>query len=146
MRYVTSLREEEGGTYGAGVGVNLREDPTGLALIQVYFDCKPALCEKLRTLAKQGIEQLAAEGPTAEEMNMTKLNLEKNVPESRIRNGYWQNCIEEYLDHGRLYDSEYEAAVKALTAEQVQGTLKAILASGNVVEVVVVPDGAAEKE
>ena len=146
MRFVTSLREEEGGTYGAGVATDIRQDPSDRAIIQVYFDCKPALCEKLRFLAKKGIEELAKDGPTAEEMNMTTLNLEKKIPENRIRNGYWENCLIEYLDHGKNYDAAYEAAVKGLTAEKVQATLKALLAEGNLVEVVVVPDGAAEKE
>ncbi len=146
IRYVNSLREEEGGTYGAGVGTQVRKDPSDRTLIQVYFDCKPALCEKLRTLAKSGIEDFAANGPTAEEINAAKLNLEKKVPENRIRNGYWEDCLIDYLDHGALYDSEYEKAVSELTAEKVQNALKAILNAGNLVEVVIVPDGAAEKE
>ena len=146
MRYVTSLREEEGGTYGAGVGTQIRKDPSDLALIQVYFDCKPALCEKLRDLAKKGIEDLAANGPTAEEINMTKLNLEKKIPENRIRNGYWEDCLIEYLDHSKNHDAAYEAAVAGLTGEKIQAALKAIMDKGNLVEVVIVPDGAAEKE
>ena len=112
----------------------------------MYFDCKPALTDKLRALAKQGIEDLAANGPTEEEITAAKLNLEKKIPESRIRNGYWEDCLVEYLDHGKLYDKDYEAAVKALDAAKVQATLKAVLDKGNLVEVVIVPDGAAEKE
>ena len=146
MRYVTSLREDEGGTYGAGVGTQLRKDPSDRAIIQVYFDCKPALCEKLRTLAKKGIDDLAANGPTAEEISMTKLNLEKKIPENRIRNGYWEDCLIDYLDHGYNYDAAYEAAVAGLTGEKIQAALKAIMDKGNLVEVVVVPDGASEKE
>ena len=146
IRYVNSLREDEGGTYGAGVATDIRKDPSDRALLQVYFDCKPALTDKLRALAKQGIEDLAANGPTEEEITAAKLNLEKKIPESRIRNGYWEDCLVEYLDHGKLYDKDYEAAVKALDAAKVQATLKAVLDKGNLVEVVIVPDGAAEKE
>ena len=146
IRYVNSLREDEGGTYGAGVATDIRKDPTDRALIQVYFDCKPALTEKLRSLAKQGIEDLAKNGPTEEEITAAKLNLEKKIPEDRIRNNYWVNNFIEYLDHGTLYDKDYEAAVKALDAAKVQSALKAVLDEGNLVEVVIVPDGAAEKE
>ena len=146
IRYTNSLREDEGGTYGAGVATEIRKDPTDRALIQVYFDCKPALCDKLRDLAKKGIEDLAGNGPTADELQSAKLNLEKTVPENRIRNQYWSRAIIEYLDHGTLYDNNYEASVKGLTAEKIQKALKDILAAGNIVEVVVVPDGATEKE
>ena len=146
IRFTNTLREDEGGTYGAGVATNIRKDPSDRALMQVYFDCKPALCEKLREIAAKGIADLAESGPTAEEIQSAKLNLEKSVPENRIRNNYWSRAIIEYLDYGVNYDAAYEASVAGLTAKKVQDTLKELLAAGNLVEVVIVPDGAAEKE
>ena len=146
IRFTNTLREDEGGTYGAGVATNIRKDPSDRALLQVYFDCKPALCEKLREIAAKGINDLAENGPTADEIQSAKLNLEKTVPENRIRNNYWSRAIIEYLDHGVNYDAAYEASVNGLTAEKVQGALKELVAAGNLVEVVIVPDGATEKE
>ena len=146
MRYVESLREEEGGTYGASTVAQLNRRPQERALIQVYFDCKPALCDKLRELAVKGLKDLAENGPTDEEVNMAKLNLQKNIPESRQRNNWWKNGIELYLLHGEDRDALYEAAVNSLSKELIQETLKEVLAQNNFTELVMKPAATAEAE
>jgi len=146
MHYTESLREEEGGTYGASTSATFSRRPKEQALIQIYFDCKPALCDKLRELAIKGIKDFAANGPTDEELNMVKLNLQKNIPESRQRNSWWRNNIELYLTYGQDRDAAYEAAVNALTKESIQATLQEILAQDNFIELVMKPAATAEAE
>ena len=146
MHYTESLREEEGGTYGASTSASFSRRPKEQALIQIYFDCKPALCDKLRELAIKGIKDFAANGPTDEELNMVKLNLQKNIPESRQRNSWWRNNIELYLTYGQDRDAAYEAAVNALTKESIQATLQEILAQDNFIELVMKPAATAEAE
>lgn len=146
MHYTESLREEEGGTYGASTSATFSRRPKEQALIQVYFDCKPALCDKLRELAIKGIKDFAANGPTDEELNMVKLNLQKNIPESRQRNSWWRNNIELYLTYGQDRDAAYEAAVNGLTKESIQATLQEILAQDNFIELVMKPAATAEAE
>ena len=146
MRYTNSLREEEGGTYGASTAVQLNRRPKEQALIQVYFDCKPALCDKLRQLAFDGLRDLASNGPTEEEVNMAKLNLQKNIPESRQRNNWWKNGIEIFLLRGENRDQAYEAGVNAISANAIQSVLQEILAQDNFVELVMKPAATAEAE
>ena len=146
MRYVESLREEEGGTYGASTAGRLNRRPKERALFQIYFDCKPALCDKLRDLAVKGLQDLAGNGPTDEEVNMAKLNLQKNIPESRQRNNWWKDGIELYLLYGVDRDAAYEAAVNGLTKESIQATLQEILAQDNFIELVMKPAATAEAE
>ena len=146
MHYTESLREEEGGTYGASTSATFSRRPKEQALIQIYFDCKPALCDKLRELAIKGIKDFAANGPTDEELNMVKLNLQKNIPESRQRNSWWRNNIELYLTYGQDRDAAYEAAVNGLTKESIQATLQEILAQDNFIELVMKAAATAEAE
>ena len=146
MRYVESLREEEGGTYGASTAANLNRRPKESAIIQVYFDCKPALCDKLRELAISGIKDLAENGPTDEEVNMAKLNLQKNIPESRQRNSWWKNGLEIYELYGVDRDAAYEAAANGLSKELIQNTLKEVLSQDNFIELVMKPATTAEAE
>jgi zinc protease len=146
IRYTNSLREEEGGTYGASTAAQFERRPTPTALIQVGFDCKPALCDKLRQLAVDGIKDLAQNGPTDEEMTNAKLNLQKNLPESRQRNAWWRNSIQLHLIYGDDRDAAYEAAINALDKDIVVKTLQAILAQDNFIEVVMKPANAAEAE
>ena len=146
MRYTQSLREEEGGTYGASAMSNFGRRPIENAVIQVYFDCKPALCDKLRELAVKGIQDLAQKGPTEEEVQMAKLNLLKNLPESRQQNSWWRNSIELYLMFGEDRDAEYEAAINALDANIIKETVSEILGSGNFIDLVMKPAQSAEAE
>ena len=146
MRYTESLREEEGGTYGASPIGNLQRRPKPKAVYQVYFDCKPALCDKLRSLAYDGFKALAEEGPTDEELAAAKLNLQKNLPESRQRNNWWLNGIEIYLTYGVDRDAAYEAAVNGLSAATIKALAAEILSQENFIEIVMKPAATAEAE
>ena len=146
MRYTESLREEEGGTYGASAITSFGRRPKENALIQVYFDCKPAMCDKLRELAVKGIQELAQKGPTEEEVSMAKLNLLKNLPESRQQNRWWLNSIELYLTYGEDRNAEYEAGINALDANIIKETVSEILGSGNFIDFVMKPARTAEAE
>ena len=146
IRYTNSLREDEGGTYGASTNVGFSRRPEERILVQVVFAARPSLCDKLRDLAIQGINDLAANGPTDEEVTSAILNLKKNIPERRLTNTYWQSAIESYELYGHNVDAENEAAINALTKEKIQSVLKEVLAQGNLLEVVMKPANTAEAE
>ena len=147
MVYTDTLREDEGGTYGASAGMAITKYPVDRAYIQVYFDTNPSSADKLRELAVSGLKKLAEEGPTEEQMTRVKENFNKNIPESRIRNNYWLEEINYWYNYdGMDYDAEYEAAVANLSAEGIKNAVGKILASGNFAEVVMRPANAAERE
>ena len=146
IRYTNSLREDEGGTYGASTNASFGRRPVETALLQVGFDCRPSMCDKLRDLAVQGLKDLAENGPTDEELTSAVLNLQKNIPERRQTNSYWQSAIESYEIYGRDMDADNEAAINALSKEKVQSVLKEILAQNNLIEVVMKPANTAEAE
>jgi len=146
MRYTNSLREEEGGTYGASTTGNIKRRPQQVAMFLVGWDCKPALCDKLRQLAINGLKDLAENGATDDEFASAKLNLQKNLPESRQRNNWWLNSIELYLTYGQDRDKLYEEAINNLAKEDLTSLLQEILAQGNFIEVVMKPAATAEAE
>ena len=146
IRYTNSLREDEGGTYGASTVYEFSRRPEERILFQVVFACRPSLCDKLRSLAIDGINDLSANGPTDEEVSSAILNLQKNIPENRLRNSYWQSALESHEHYGNNRDAEYEAAVNALTKEKIQKVLQDVLAQGNLLEVVMKPANTAEAE
>ena len=146
IRYTNSLREDEGGTYGASTNVGFSRRPEERIMLQVAFACRPSLCDKLRSLAVDGINDLAANGPTDEEVNSAVLNLKKNLPERRLTNSYWQSAIESYELYGHDTDVENEAAINALTKEKIQAAVQELLSQGNLLEVVMKPANTAEAE
>ena len=146
IRYTNSLREDEGGTYGASTAAQINRRPKEQALIQVSFDCRPSVCDKLRSLAIEGIRDLAENGPTDEEMDNAVKNLRKNIPENRVNNAYWRNSIEIHERYGEDRDAAREAAIDALTKETVRQTLQRVLAQDNLIELVMKPANTAEAE
>lgn len=139
MVYTKSIREDEGGTYGVGTAMRAQWEPEERAFIQVYFNTNPESVEKLRSIAVKGLKDLAENGPTAEQFNKAIENAKKNIPESRINNGYWMSAIDEWYRNGIDYDKEYEAAVNAVTIEDVKAVLQAILAQNNVINLASYP-------
>ncbi len=144
--YTETLREDEGGTYGSSVAAASRQLPDGRYLLEVYFNSKPALAGKLRELAKEGLKKLAEEGPTDEQFAKTVENFKKNLPENRISNAWWHRNLVNFYRTGRDNDKETEAAVAGLSKAGIQAAAKALLESGNFIEVVMEPGQTAEAE
>ena len=137
MAYVETLREQEGGTYGAST--NTKGIPEeGCYILQVAFDTNVDQADKLREIAQNTLVDMAANGPTAEQFNKTVKNLEKNIPEAKLRNNYWKSEIFKNVFYDMDHMAEYEAAVKALTPDAIKEFAARFLA-GNSVELVMRP-------
>ena len=146
VRYTNTLREDEGGTYSASASAVFTRRPAERVTVNVEFAANPSLCDKLRGLAIEGIRELAANGPTDEEVNQAVQNLKKNLPERRQSNSYWQSALESYLRYGRDINADNEAAINGLTKEKMQAALQEVLAQDNFIEVVMKPANTAEAE
>lgn len=140
MIYTETLREDEGGTYGASAVNVLGKKPFEARLMQVVFETNEESADKLRELAVKGLQGVAENGPTAEQFDKTIKNLEKNIPENKMRNSYWLSAIRDHELYGFDYISEYEAAVNSLTSDMIKDTAKELLESGNYLEFVMRPE------
>ena len=139
MLYTETLREEEGGTYGASAAAEANHKPNERYIMQVSFETNVGSADKLRELAKSGFKGLAENGPSAEQFDKAVKNLQKTQPESRQRNNYWNSVIRQSILYGVDYDKEYEAAVNALTPAKIQATAQEFL-NGNFIELIMRPE------
>ena len=139
MLYVETLRESEGGTYGAGVMNTTIREPKEMALLQVAFETNPESAEKLSNLAVEGVHKLIAEGIPADKFDMILQNIKKNIPQDRISNSYWVGALQNYAEFGEMYDSEYEKAVDASTPEAVVELMKKLVDAGNFIQLTMSP-------
>lgn len=141
MIYTETLREEEGGTYGASANMSIQRIPEERALIQVYFNTNPEQSDRLRELAVKGLEDLAANGPTEEQLSMAIENFKKKLPESRISNAYWLGNLQNWYNYdGEDFDALYEQAIDEISAEDIKSVLSSILAQNNFIEIVMGPE------
>ena len=140
MIYTDTLREEEGGTYGASVGSTMQNEPEAMAMIQVYFDTNPEAAARLIKSAVDGLKNLAADGPTEEQLNRAIENAKKNLPESRISNSYWREALMYWNRYGMDYDKEFETAISEISAENIKAVLNEVLSQNNFIEIVMSPE------
>ena len=139
MLYTETLREDEGGTYGASSSDEVSNKPDERHVMQVVFQTNVDSADKLRDLAKSGFRGIAQNGPTADQFDKTVMNLQKRIPENRQKNAYWSSMLMLNARYGFDYDKEYEAAVNALTPEKIQAAAQEFL-DGNMVELVMRPE------
>ena len=140
MVYTETLREEEGGTYGASAIYGVTNTPHPTVNMQVVFQTNPESADKLRELAVKGISDIAADGPSADHFDKAAKNLEKELPESKLQNSFWSSALMAHELYGiDDYIASYEAAVKALTPEKVQKAAADLTGSGNFIELVMRP-------
>ena len=139
MVYTKTIREDEGGTYGVGTSMVAQKLPMERLIAQVQFATNPEAVAKLSGLATKGLKELAENGPTAEHFNMAVENFKKNLPEKRINNSYWLNCLNTWTEQGIDVDAEYEEALNSLTAEDVKAALQELLSQGNVINIASFP-------
>ena len=139
MIYTKTIREKEGGTYGVGSSLSASRAPYDRITFMVQFDTNPEQAAKLSGLTVKYLNELAQNGPTAEEFAMAMENIQKNLPESRINNSYWQSALTLNHEYGIDYDAEYEAALKSVTPEDVKTLMQAVLAQGNFIQIMLAP-------
>jgi len=139
MRYLESIREKEGGSYGVGVRGSMNNTPIHEATLMMQFDTDPQKQEKLMGIIHSEVAQIVASGPRADDLQKVKENMLKKYAEDKAENPWWSNAVERYYQDKLNLVDDYQASVNALTAESIQNTLKNIVSQGNVVEVVMKP-------
>ena len=140
MVYVETLRESEGGTYGASVATQCDREPKDIAILQVAFETNPESAEKLSKLATEGVQKFIAEGIPADKFDMIIKNIKKNIPQERISNSYWSRTLQKFVEFGDKYDSEYEDAVDTATSEAVVEFVKSIVDADNFIQLTASPE------
>ena len=138
-RYLESIREREGGSYGVGCGGGLNIQPVPMAYLIMQFDTDPEKQEKLMSIIHEEVNTIVENGPLAKDLNKEKESMLKDFQEDLEKNSYWDTVLYMYYMYGIDYIADYKTAVENITAETVQATLKKLVASGNMFEVVMMP-------
>ena len=138
-RYLESIREREGGSYGVGCAGWMNRYPVPYAQLIMQFDTDPEKQEKLMSIIHEEVMTIVENGPLAKDLQKEKESMLKDFEEDLEKNNYWKTVLSTYYKHDINYITDYKAAVEAVTAETVQATLKKLVEAGNVFEVVMLP-------
>ena len=139
-RYLESIREREGGSYGVGTYGYVMGLPSPQAGLLMQFDTDPKKQERLMEIIHEEVQTIVANGPLASDLQKEKESMLKDFQEDLEKNTYWRQSLYMYYMYGHNNIRDYKAAVEAITAETVQETLRKLVSAGNVFEVVMFPE------
>ena len=139
-RYLESIREREGGSYGVGTYGYVMGLPSPRAGLLMQFDTDPKKQERLMEIIHEEVQTIIANGPLANDLQKEKESMLKDFQEDLEKNTYWHQSLYMYYMYGHNNIRDYKAAVEAITAETVQETLRKLVSAGNMFEVVMFPE------
>ena len=141
LRYTESLREEEGGTYGARTRGTISRRPSQEATISVTFDCNPELAEKLIVIVHKEIEAIKNGDIQQADLDKTLTNYLKEREESKNYNKFQMSLLKNSVMEGyNMNDPKnYENIVNAITIKDLKKIAKKLLKNSKSYEIVFKP-------
>ncbi len=130
-RYMVSIREEKGGTYGVHVQGGINEYPTEQYIAMIVFDTNEQLADELVDICYAEIEKIANEGPLAEDIAKSKEFLQKNYANVLENNSGWMSAIDRWYEEGYNFKEEYLGILESITLEDIQAMAQKMLEDGN---------------
>ena len=138
-RYLVSIREEKGGTYGVQVSGSTEYIPSETYNMTISFDTNEEMADELREIVMKEIEEIAANGPKSEDIEKNREFMLKSWKNSLEQNASWMNYLNSKYGSGLDYLADYEEVLKTLTDADVQAMAKKVLSDGNLVKVIMRP-------
>ena len=139
MVYLKDIREDASAAYSVGAaGALRRSGDDSRYVLQYYCPMDPTKAETaLNLLAKGLADNTVTVDP--DKVNKVKENMLKNADEFDKNNGHWMDVIDEYVWTGVDMHHNYRDYVNALTPQKIADYLKALVAAGNHISVVMLP-------
>lgn len=138
--YVETIREREGGTYGASADASLSYEPKDQAAVTVYFQTDPAKAQRLNQIVNEELQRIAKNGAEQAKFDKVIANFEKKFAEAQKENGYWSDVLMQYYYDGRDGVSDYLKTLKSIKPQDLGKLLKQLLDQKNTVELMMLPE------
>ena len=139
-RYLVSIREQRGGTYGVSVQGDLYEDPIESYDVLIQFDTNTEMADELIEVCIDELENIAANGPLASDVAKSTEFLGKQYNNILESNNGWISAITRWYDEGYDFRAEYLGLLESVTLEDIQAMAQKLLEDDNVTLVVMRPE------
>ena len=141
LRFTESLREKEGGTYGARSFGVLFKEPMEKAHIAVRFDCNPDKVEDLVKIVNEEIQGIADGKILQIDLDKTLTNYLKKREEAKNYNGYEMSLLKNYFLEGYNMNKKenFETIINSITAKDIQEITTQVLDGAHSFEVIFKP-------
>ena len=147
LRYIETIREKEGGSYGVRVSSSYSKFPKEEKSLGLMFDTDPEKAQQMKSILYREIDKIAAEGPTSEDLNKVVKNLQKNREQSKLHNSYWMQALTTYYIYSinPAAPENFENILEKVTPAMVQEFVKTFLSKADVVDIIFKPMPESEK-
>lgn len=131
QRYLKSIREDAGIAYS--VFANASSHFSNKETYQLTIQCpvKPTKLDSALLLMRQGIDDIATHGVTADELEKVKAFELKDFTDNQKKNDYWEDIIQSKVQWNKDTHTNYENVVKSITSNDIQNFVKATLLKQN---------------
>jgi zinc protease len=140
-RYMETIREEEGGSYGVGVRPSIVKRPYEHATISINFDCDPKKQERLKEIVFEEIDRISKKPCSATDLEEIKKNYIKNRAEAEKQNNFWLSVIQSSLMNNEDLTSkeDYNKLVNSISVKDIQKFAKKLFKNTDSIEVIMNP-------
>ncbi|WP_303316529.1 insulinase family protein [Flavivirga abyssicola] len=140
-RFLSTLREDEGGTYGSQSYVTLTDIPKSELNVSVDLDAAPEKKENMIRFIKQELNNLANDETYSTDLENAKTYLLDNRKENQQSDFFWENEIVNVILFKRKHISfeDYKEKINAITLENIQDFAKKHILTSNVIQVTLKP-------
>ncbi len=147
QRYLKSIREDAGIAYSVGTDGSASYGVNDRYTLVTQCPVKPAQLDSALLLMKQGIEDIAKNGVTADELEKVLAFELKDNADNQKKNGYWMNLITEKVIWNKDLRTNYEATLKSITSKDIQDFVNnVVLKQNNCITVSMRPTDMTEKD
>ena len=138
-RYVSLIREERGGTYHVGFSTDIPDNPALPWKGIVDFQTRPEMTDLLVGDVIAVMNDMAKNGPTAEEMNLARKYIRKRHGEVERRTAMSLALQQERLLYtvlwNRDFDCDYDALLDGIKACEIRNLARKFVKGTEIVEV-----------
>ena len=139
-RYLESVREREGGSYGVGVSGGMKRVPVNEQYLIIQFDTDPEKQDRIMEVINEEIETILRDGPLASDIDKEKASMLKDHEEDMRDNEWWQTVIYRFYRDNENVVEHFVSAVEGLSQESVRRTLQTLVGANNRIELVMLPE------
>jgi zinc protease len=141
LRFMESIREKEGGTYGVGVKSGASRIPEMRLSMDIKFNCDPDRADYLKSLVYKELDIIQK---TVQQSDLDKvvLNMKKNAENSHERNSYWMSALQLYYDTGEnMLEPEYfDEVIDNVSTKDIVKAARKFFKKADILDVVFLPE------
>ena len=145
--YTRTIREEAGISYAVQADASYNYSTRDAYMLEVICPVKPAKADSALLLIRQGLEQVAAAGPDAKDLEDVKKYELKAYADRQLSNGYWSRLINSMVCYGQDGQTDYVKTVNSVTPDDIRSFLRdTAMKQNNKVTVIMMPADLTDKQ